>query len=220
MKVALLLSGLPRKVKEGYNQYFKHIIDNYNTDVYLHYWEDREYNEVLKYYNPKKYICEPPKYFGDDIKGIDTLHDKKTRPDLRFGVAGNYYMYLIVWGWQQSFNLIERDYDCIVKSRYDIGWKTPIDLRKLDLTKLNISNMHWSNSLIPDDNLLITNHEMAKQLYGGIYDFWKYIAKERGYIEFPEKNLKYLLEQKGMYNYICKSPYLLFNLLRENKIWY
>ena len=38
MKVALLLSGLPRMVSEGYEQTWKHIIENYDTDVYLHAW--------------------------------------------------------------------------------------------------------------------------------------------------------------------------------------
>ena len=36
MKVALLLSGLPRMVNEGYEQTWKHIIENYVTDVYMH----------------------------------------------------------------------------------------------------------------------------------------------------------------------------------------
>ena len=41
MKVALLLTGLARKVEEGYNHYWKHIIENYDTDVYLQFWEEK-----------------------------------------------------------------------------------------------------------------------------------------------------------------------------------
>ena len=52
MKVALLLTGLARKVEEGYNHYWKHIIENYDTDVYLQFWEDEDYEKVLKIYNP------------------------------------------------------------------------------------------------------------------------------------------------------------------------
>ena len=46
MKVALLLSGLPRKVKEGYEHTWKHIIKNYDTDVYLHAWKDENGNII------------------------------------------------------------------------------------------------------------------------------------------------------------------------------
>ena len=47
MRVALILTGLARNVKEGYNQYWKHIIDNHDTDVYLYYWEDGDWETVL-----------------------------------------------------------------------------------------------------------------------------------------------------------------------------
>ena len=42
MKVALLLTGLARKVEEGYIHYWKHIIENYDVDVYLQFWEDED----------------------------------------------------------------------------------------------------------------------------------------------------------------------------------
>ena len=35
MKVALMLTGLARKVQEGYDGYWKHIIDNNDVDLYL-----------------------------------------------------------------------------------------------------------------------------------------------------------------------------------------
>ena len=47
MKVAIAISGLPRKVEEGYNQFWKQIIEKYNADVYLHFWEDEEYEKIL-----------------------------------------------------------------------------------------------------------------------------------------------------------------------------
>lgn len=219
MKVALLLSGLARNVKGGYEQYWKPIIDNYDTDVYLHYWEDREHEEVLKVYNPKKYVCDPPKWVGEYQKTVRTINDKMVRPDPRYGVAGNYYMYLIIWGWQQSFNLIEGEYDCIIKSRYDMGYGPAPDLTKLDMTKLNVG-MSWPGTPIPDDNLLITNQSLATQLYTDIYPFWERIAEERGYIEFPEKNFQYLLERKDMYKYLHKTPIIHFGLIRENIVWY
>ena len=44
---------------------------------------------------------------------------------------------------EQGYNLIEGEYDCIIRSRYDLGTRTPIRLENLDLSKVNISNHHW-----------------------------------------------------------------------------
>lgn len=38
MKVALMLTGLARKVQEGYDGFWKYIIDNNDVDLYLHAW--------------------------------------------------------------------------------------------------------------------------------------------------------------------------------------
>ena len=43
-----MLSGLPRKVNEGYNATWKHIIENYDTDVYLHAWKDEEWEKLFE----------------------------------------------------------------------------------------------------------------------------------------------------------------------------
>ena len=53
-----MLTGLARKVEEGYKQYWKHIIDNNDVDLYLHCWKDEEYDEVKRIYNmlPYRYI--------------------------------------------------------------------------------------------------------------------------------------------------------------------
>ena len=49
MKVALMLTGLARKVEEGYKHYWKYIIDNHDVDLYLHCWQDEEYKRLKKY---------------------------------------------------------------------------------------------------------------------------------------------------------------------------
>ena len=45
MKVALMLTLCSEKVEEGYNNYWKYIIDNHDVDFYLHCWKDEEVGE-------------------------------------------------------------------------------------------------------------------------------------------------------------------------------
>ena len=39
MRVAVVITGLPRKVKEGYESCWKKYIEKYDADVYVQYWD-------------------------------------------------------------------------------------------------------------------------------------------------------------------------------------
>jgi len=220
MKVALVLTGLARNVKEGYNQYWKHIIDNYETDVYLYYWKDGEYETVLDTYTPKKYVCKEPFSFLNYRENVISPGDKLARPIFPYNVAGNFTSLPMIYAWQNGYNLIEGEYDCIIRSRFDMGSDTPIDLEKIDLEKINVSNHHWPNSEILDDNILISNQKNSTELYKDIFDVFVKNIKEEGLIHFGEKNFTKIVAQKNLYNKVCKSNEINFKLLREFKIWY
>jgi hypothetical protein len=220
MKVALLLSGLARKVEEGYNQFWKPLIENNDVDVYLHFWEDEEHKEVLNYYSPKKFICEKPFDFQPYQDNITSENDKFARPNKLYNVAGNFYSLPMFWGWQQVYNLVEEEYDYIVRSRYDIGWDHSIDLNLINPDYINVSNHHWPNSEILDDNLVITNSHLASLLFKNVFDeFVNYINSE-GKIYFAEKNYTNLIIKKGLYSKVRKINEMPFKLLREFTVWY
>jgi hypothetical protein len=220
MKVALLLSGLARKVEEGYNQFWKPLIENNDIDVYLHFWEDAEYKEVLNFYQPKKYICEKPVDFSKYKIGIESPNDSLARPVENYNVAGNFYSLPMFWGWQQVYNLVEGEYDYIIRSRYDIGWDYPIDLNLINPDYINISNHHWPNSEILDDNLVITNSHLTSLLFKNVFDeFITQINFEKK-IYFAEKNFTNLIIKKGLYPKVKKINEIPFRLLREYIVWY
>ena len=76
MKVALLLSGLARKVEDGYNATWKHVIENYDTDVYLHAWKDEEWEKVPQIYTNKvkSLQIQDPFKFTHFKQGISLPH--------------------------------------------------------------------------------------------------------------------------------------------------
>ena len=92
MKVALMLTGLARKVQEGYDGYWKYIIDNNDVDLYLHAWESKpdeitnneDSDDVLKVYpNPKYINIQKPIKFTKYREGIKTPRAKT------FGASGS-----------------------------------------------------------------------------------------------------------------------------------
>ena len=96
----------------------------------------------------------------------------------------------------------------------------PIDINKLDMNKINISNQHWPNSEITDDNLCILNQKNADILFDDIFTEYIEHSKKIGYIEFAEKNFMNILKRKNLYHLVNKSNDLPFELLRDNKLWY
>ena len=78
-----MLTGLARKVEEGYQHYWKHIIDNHDVDFYLHCWEDEEYEKVKEVYpNPKYIYIQKPFKFTKYKEGIESPNDDKSRPNI------------------------------------------------------------------------------------------------------------------------------------------
>ena len=226
MKVALLLTGLPRKVEEGYEHYWKNIVENYDTDVYLHFWEDDEYEKVLNVYNPIKFVKEIPFKFTEYKQGINSYFrdgitpDDLARPLEEYDVAGNFRSLPMFYSWQRGYSLIEGEYDCVIRSRYDLGTSTPIKLENLDLTKINTSAMHWPGTTIFDDNLCISNQANADKIYSNIFNELIGFIRFTGVIHFAERNFTEMLDIKGLYDDTIKTNELPFELLREHKLWY
>ena len=224
MKVALMLTGLARKVEEGYNNYWKYIIDNNDVDFYLHCRKDEEWEKVEEIYqNPKFIHVQKPFKFTEYRKGIESPNDDKSRPLEEYDVWGNFRTFPMFYSWEETFNALRvtrHKYDCVIRSRYDLGTDIDIDLNKLDLSKINISNHHWGGSPITDDNLCILNQDNAEKLFSDIFTEYIEHSKKIGYIEFAEKNFMNILKRKNLYELVHKSNDLPFQLLRDNKLWY
>ena len=224
MKVALMLTGLARKVEEGYKHYWKYIIDNHDVDLYLHCWEDEEYKKVKEVYPKYKYLyTQKPFKFTKYREGIESPNDDKSRPLEEYDVWGNFRTFPMFYSWEETFNALRvsrHKYDCVIRSRYDLGTDVNIDLNKLDMSKINISNHHWGGSPITDDNLCILNQENAHILFDDIFTEYIEHSKKIGYIEFAEKNFMNILKRKNLYHLVHKSDDLPFQLLRDNKLWY
>lgn len=218
MKVAITISGLPRKVEEGYNQFWKSIIEKYNADVYLHFWEDEEYEKILSLYNPKKYISEKPFSFAEYVSGLEA-DEFLSRPTKPYDVAGNFRGFPMFHGWQKVCELVEGDYDYVIRGRYDLGGYC--NLENVDNNKINVSAWHWGGGHeICDDNLYVSNLDLYKKIHSDAFDNLIEDAKEIGRIYFQEKNFTRMIQRKGLYDLVIKHPDLKFNLLRENKLWY
>jgi hypothetical protein len=231
MKVALMLTGLARKVQEGYAGYWKHIIDNNDVDLYLHAWESKsdgvtnheDSDTVSKVYtNPKYLNIETPFKFTKYREGIDNPRNDKSRPLEDFDVYGNFRSFPMFYSWESTYkHILDSDinYDCVIRSRYDIGGSN-LDLEKLDLTKINTSNHHWRNSDTYDDNLCVSNQENSNKIFSNIFTNIIEHHKKLGFINGAERNFTDYVKRVELNNISVKTNEIKFNLLRDNKVWF
>jgi hypothetical protein len=221
MKIAIVLSGLPRKVREGYEQYWKFIIDRYDVDLYVHAWKDEEWEVVKEVYSNAKVLdIQEPFSFKEYTENI-TADDNLSRPTLPYEVAGNFRGLPMFYSWQRISNQVKGDYDFIIRSRFDLTTNTPLELEKLEKGKIYVSAHHWGgNQEIHDDNLLVTDQNIFETFFKDCFDELIRELNDSGHMNFQEKMFGKILKRKQLFDKVVKSQYLNFQLLRENKLWY
>jgi hypothetical protein len=221
MKVALLLSGLPRKVKEGYEHTWNHIIKNYDTDVYLHAWKDEEWQLINETYStPKSLQIQEPFKFTEYKEGIKLPHSDTSRPIPQYDVMSCFRQLPMFYSWQIGYkplydSMIE--YDVVIRSRYDIGIQQPINLKEFNMDSINHST-HGTQFF--DDNLCITNKQNSNILFYNIFDEVIKHSRETGILNSAESSWTNVLQRHNLITKATKHHSLKFSLLRENKVWW
>jgi len=147
MKIAICISGQPRNFKQSYMSLKKYFLDKYDCDIYFHSWktptfestnfgggnhqyylEEEDYNELIELYQPKKYILEHPIVF--DASGYKC-------PIWRQPLNNTLSMFYSIY---KSFQLIEGEYDYVIRTRFDIDYS----LFNLEFPKDNINIPEWN----------------------------------------------------------------------------
>jgi len=157
MKIAMTISGQPRRHKHGFKELKKWFLDKYDIDVYLHAWHSKEfhkynffnegklektyqikdqlYQELLDWYKPKNYLFEQAINFdASDTKGS---HNQRLNSQM-----GMWMSLKRVWDLVEDSGI---KYDLIIRTRYDllfthhVAYDCPFltDITKLDPKKLN-----------------------------------------------------------------------------------
>tara|TARA_R110000803_G_scaffold27321_1_gene63972 strand:+ start:4875 stop:5621 length:747 start_codon:yes stop_codon:yes gene_type:complete len=223
MKIAMTISGQPRRYKHGFKELKKWFLDKYDIDVYLHAWQDKEfhkynffnegklekvyhikenmYDDLLEFYQPKSYLFEKSiKFDATDIKGPNNQ-----RLNSQMGM----WMSL-----KRAWDLVEesgKKYDLYIRTRYDLLFTHNVanncpfltDITKLDPSKLNYfaypSGMNTVAQL--NDYFAVGGYEVMKtyhnvfpnMLYTQFYD--KNFENEYGDRFINETLLYYHLNQ-------------------------
>ena len=131
MKVALCFSGQARAFQKGYEYYKRNLLDHFDVDIYIHTWKFPEEDELIALYHPKAYETQVPPLGDYDNKYTNTPNAQKHPPR---------FTYRMIYSMYQCSQLIQEQYDWVIKARTDYALNVVIPFNELDNTKLYIPN--------------------------------------------------------------------------------
>ncbi len=184
MKIAMTISGQPRRYKHGFKELKRWFLDRYDIDVYLHAWQDKQfykydffnesklkhvynveentYQNLVDWYQPKDYLFEKAiKFDATELKG---------RHNQRLNSQMGMWMSL-----KRAWDLLEKSgikYDLVIKTRYDLLWthrvaETCVFLE--DITQINPESVnyfeyppHWKMADQLNDTFAVGGYDVMK----------------------------------------------------------
>ena len=128
MKIAMTISGQARFAKLGHKFFKKNLKNFKDIDVFIHTWEDHDYEEAISLYNPKDYITQKQikEELVNDPEG-NVQNIDYTQADAG---SGNWVHYSMFYSMQKSYELIPPGYDIIIRTRFDVALLQKFDIFK------------------------------------------------------------------------------------------
>jgi hypothetical protein len=222
-------SGEKLDLEITFNHLKRHIIDKYNTDIFIHTWDEAEVEYMKKTFKPVSIQSEPQKFFGLDIKkmSLNEINDE-------FGLGAEFRTFSKMYGFFKSLDLVFDyqakngfKYDYIICLRLDTLFLKNINLKKLEKEKVYVQkkvysnttvNLNFKNNYHHSSYILILNSDHVKKLnYKEIYKF-NFNTDEKNYFNSFRPAYTYMQLEKSIFfnNKVSTSlPLWLTNITRR-----
>lgn len=139
MKIALCFSGQARAFEKGYEYYKRNLLDHYDVDIYIHTWKFPEEDKLKDLYKPVGFETQVPPLGDFDNKYTNTPNAEKHPPR---------FTYRMIYSMYRCSQLVEGQYDWLIKARTDYALNVKIPFNELNNTELYIPNCR----MVPERN--------------------------------------------------------------------
>ena len=207
LNIALLITGQIRNAKESYPSIKEKILDVYNPDVFIETWSnsskiishfngllenDSTLDEIEKMYNP--YIISSEEYNNQKNQHFSKLCIEKhcyneTKPE---NVYAMHYKIKKGFSLIKNNQLIEKNYDLVIKTRFDIKLESFINLYDINPKKIYIPE-GWDHRGGINDLFAVGGYNVM-EIYCNLYSHLEEYT-QLGNIFHPETLLKVHLEK-------------------------
>jgi hypothetical protein len=130
MKTAVIISGDSRTFGDCYPSLNACILSQNDCDLFLHLYKDENSDRVLETYSPKRFLIENKSSVSFPVPAA--CEANKPSEVNAFGVMCQWRNIEI------AFGLIDGEYDCVLKTRYDVKYTNPLNLTNFNMGALNV----------------------------------------------------------------------------------
>lgn len=178
MKIAVCISGQPREYQKGFLSLKETILDKFDCDIYFHTWKGKpgekfdcshdgsrglvgEYHDfeedLINLYKPVDFIVEEPMVFSPNFDF--------SAENLRCGVnpSSTCSMFYSI---EQANKLINKDYDLVVRTRFDNKFGGQFNIAEINPQKVNLQR---SSHVTVYDDLFAVGGPAVMKLYCSTY---------------------------------------------------
>ena len=216
MRIALCFYGESRYVNETYPYILDKLISGNDVDVFMHTWENKDYQQAIELYSPISYETEPPKNF--DYK--KTLSSNLYQDNFLHQI----YSVTRVCELKKAY---EREnhfaYDLVIHTRFDLVPDNKICFTDILKNKINICGYRYINKKYIDCAFIITNSELFDKFFNMWDNIDHYLTEEnaRNYNEphagfFGEGSYTFFADYFEVYPFINKTSQLDWTICRGN----
>lgn len=197
MKIALCLFGYPKGstifAGGAYQEKFKHLFEQvmvHDPDVFIHSWDESLEEELIELFNPKESIFEPQKKFTDEILSMDIQRFAAGR-GCAFKTTSFLYTRKMSNDLKTEYeNKNGFKYDCVVSSRFDVGYhnhgKNKTSYMKFDPNNNmnSVYSAYWDQiNAGLSDHWFYSNSDNMNVVSSMCDDVIEYLSKDSEYIE-------------------------------------
>jgi hypothetical protein len=190
MKVALLISGLPRWVEKGFDNINKTLIAPNDPDIFIHTWNDLDGTlnyPINELYKPKLLKSENQKTWVNTHLELDRMMASHAR-----SYARDKFVEMLYSSWYsiQQANLLKEQYrlennikyDYVIRGRFDLYFHQEIVCKNYPSNMLNISNKWLPDLEMTDDRFAFASNEIMN-VYASGFNFLDVIQNKRNTID-------------------------------------
>lgn len=187
MKTALLISGLPRCIDQGYHDILNCLMIPNDPDIFIHTWGDPKdqalKDKITNYFNPKMLVIEPPKIIHNTHINIDRMLKKHAAG---YGAFKFIEMVYSMWWSILQANLLKESnrlehnihYDWVIRARFDISYTKPIQCKQYNPDVLNIADRPGLPLEMVDDRFAFASNTIMN-LYCGWFNQIEWVCAKR-----------------------------------------
>ena len=132
MKVALCISGQSRTYRKAYEYYKNNLIDIFDTDIFIHTWQDKNTDDLVTIYNPKNFKAE--------IQFSDNFAKRYERDFGENFTSSTLFQFNSLFKCNELKKQCEIEnnfiYDAVIRTRFDFGLNFIPDLNSLEKDKI------------------------------------------------------------------------------------